>query len=913
MALDIMAQIERIPSSAYFVHRTSEPPQKMTYAELCLRIDEYVASLECLKIQAGVRPGNPAILVVPEKSPEFYAFSIACLVTGIAPVMLNPRAPIEQLHKQMTAAKLQFAATHLVSFSSCQTAETICVRAGELGFQNFVRSFEPPKAHVRVPCDRDDDELAWVYFTTGTTGPSKPVAIPWLAARSFIDNLLARVPLIVGTKISQVFSPWFDPYFADILAATLQGATLVPVFEDEAPSLPTLICDEGISVLSTTPSFARLALMRAKQAVGSCTNLRQTIFTGEALSWDLIEAWRALAPHTSVSNFYGPTETTVWIASYEVPSIDFDKKLTGSVPIGRVFSNHEAKISMNGELHIRGPQVCLSGGDVKDGYYHTGDRVRTDQKGNLVWAGRLNETFKVRGQRVNLLDLEQAFTSAARVPVTIAIDKSGLQLSLFSYRPLSRVELESGMESLRQILPANLLPKQFHVLAGSGMDSNGKRIRSTEHLLSSSHEPGFSAEKPKLVSIDQDFKVPQKLLDADHPIFFYSETALLANLNKLRAVLSRYQSSDQILFSVKSNPNPDVLRSLSRQVDGFDVSSFGEHQLVRRICGDVRLTASGPAKSKRWLNIIRDVDVVHIDSLDELEEVLALKDPPGKIALRQAIKSVGLAKLGFDSGGIDRAVERFQHHVGKKPALIGLHFYLGRESFEVAKFEEALSVSQDIFARHKEAFAETRLFIGAGLPSVHILDENFESVKRLEDVIQRSERSGQKLQISWEGGRAILHAAGIYVVSVIAVKDRSEQRLVIVNGGLQHLASNLTSPIFSNRGHRVRVWRPGEGWVNSDRGSTDARADLPTEVFGSLGTWNDKLFLPSKETAMPSVQVGDRIVIFPAGAYGPTAASGEFLGLESAMECFVEASGEFRTIAMENRYIRVPDGALDGE
>ena len=219
-------------------------------------------------------------------------------------------------------------------------------------------------------------DIAYVMFTSGTTGRPKGVPVKTESLTAYLDVATKRFGVRPGDRASHFFELTFDLSVHDIFVTLLGGGTLV-VIPAEQQMLPARFIRENeishwFSVPSAAESLYRVGALRP----GIFPQLRQTLFCGEPLRWPVAEAWQSAAPNSRVINLYGPTEATIAISYYVVPGLrSRSNDLYGIVPIGQVFEGQHGRVfsrSEPGEHPNRG-ELWLSGSQVISGYLGSED------------------------------------------------------------------------------------------------------------------------------------------------------------------------------------------------------------------------------------------------------------------------------------------------------------------------------------------------------------------------------------------------------------------------------------------------------------------------------------------------------------------------------------------------------------
>jgi D-alanine--poly(phosphoribitol) ligase subunit 1 len=366
----------------------------------------------------------------------------------------------------------------------------------ELGNLSWVRSPEPA-ASCASPIGGD---IAYVMFTSGTTGRPKGVPVRVESLMAYLDVVTKRFGVRPGDRASHFFELTFDLSVHDIFVTLLGGGTLV-VIPAEQRMLPARFLREKeishwFSVPSAADSLHRVGALRP----GVFPHLQQTLFCGEPLRWPVTEAWQAAAPNSRIINLYGPTEATIAISYFVVPRRrSRSDDIYGIVPIGQVFEGQHARIFSRpeageqpnrGELWLSGSQVIsgyLNSGDGRDAFasgsdgvawYRTGDAVERDGDGLLHFLGRIDHQLKISGYRVEPAEIEnaihRAFPDCRSVVVRCDQGKRrGLVAAIIcagGYRPAASAVREACASSL----PSYMIPAHVVELVSWPVNANGK-------------------------------------------------------------------------------------------------------------------------------------------------------------------------------------------------------------------------------------------------------------------------------------------------------------------------------------------------------------------------------------------------------------------------------------------------------
>ncbi len=458
-----------------------------SYAELGDLSRRIAGWLEREGVEAGSRVG-----ILAGRGAAAYTGILGVCWAGCAWVPLNPEHPRDRLRNLLQRAEVD---------------ALIVDQAGAAllpGLDPPLRVLGPEMALTEAvdhpPVPRNGDDLAYLMFTSGTTGVPKGVMITHAAIEHFLAVMQARYSIGPGDRVSQFFELTFDLSVFDLFMSLDNGATLCVLPEASRLGPAGFISEQKLTVWFSVPS-AMVLMDRFRQLrPGVFPDLRLSLFCGEPLPADPLANWMAAAPNSVLENLYGPTEAT--LACLLQPCAP-DLRLTperGCVAIGHPYPGMQAAIMDSGGQIVRSGgepgELLLAGPQLAAGYwrdrsltderfttldgtrwYRSGDLARQDADGCVHHLGRTDNQIKIFGHRVELEDVDTHLRHVCRCESVMAVAwpvAHGTAQGIVAFVAGSALGVTEIRDGMKTRVPGYMVPRQVMFLDTLPLSANGK-------------------------------------------------------------------------------------------------------------------------------------------------------------------------------------------------------------------------------------------------------------------------------------------------------------------------------------------------------------------------------------------------------------------------------------------------------
>ncbi|MDX3073771.1 amino acid adenylation domain-containing protein [Streptomyces sp. MI02-7b] len=529
--------------------------RRWTYRELNARANRLGRAL----LARGLRREG-VVAVVTERNLDWMATVLAVLKTGGVYLPVEPHFPAGRIATVLSRAGCALVVTEPGSTATLDQAlpDLPGVRKMLVG-----TAYEEDHAGSDLGIPVAPDQLAYIYFTSGSTGEPKGAMCEHAG---FLNHLLAKIEdlgIAEGQVVAQTAPQCFDISLWQLVSALLTGGRTLIVEQDvilDVDRFLDRIAEGRVAVLQVVPSYLEVVLTALERRPRDLPDLRCVSVTGEALKKELTQRWFTARPGVTLVNAYGLTETsddTNHAVMHRPPD-------TGWVPLGPpvrnvsvyVVDEHLSPVPLGAPGLIVFSGVCVGRGYVNDPertrqafgedphhpgrrLYRAGDYGRWHPGGTLEFLGRQDSQVKVRGFRIEIGEIENALV---RVPgvrdgAVVVVDGAdgGARLVAFHSGP-QPVETVALRERMGRSLPAYMIPSAFHWREILPLTANSKIDRKALTALAGELDvpederqaPRTPAERRLAAAWAQVLGIPEDRVDRRDDFFERGGTSLAA-------------------------------------------------------------------------------------------------------------------------------------------------------------------------------------------------------------------------------------------------------------------------------------------------------------------------------------------------------------------------------------------------
>lgn len=466
----------------------------MTWRELETAVERVSTAM----LELGVERNQPVLVYLP-KSRESVASFLAALYAGCPYAPVDYAIPMERLARTLENLRPALVVTDetgMEKLGGLDLGESKAVLYTDLAAKGA--DHEQVMAALSAVIDTDP---CYVMYTSGSTGVPKGVTVPHRGVLEYAQAVVDTFGLTEDSVMGLQSGFHFDNSVFDIYGCLMTGAKLVIIPEIlfmYPHKLMDLMEEKKVTCVFWVPTVM-ISVANAGALEGrELPDLKTIVFAGEVMPNKQLNVWRKALPGRMYVNLYGPTEITVDCTCYIVDR-EFDD--ADPLPIGKPWrgarvlllkeDNTPAAVGEEGEICVLGSGVALGywnapeqtakafvrnplNPDYPEIMYRTGDLGKWDQEGNILFCGRRDHQFKLRGNRIELGDIETAAATLEGVDKVCALFDEVNQEIILAVETKATLQLRKVNLALGKLIPKYMLPKRLELFEELPLTPNRK-------------------------------------------------------------------------------------------------------------------------------------------------------------------------------------------------------------------------------------------------------------------------------------------------------------------------------------------------------------------------------------------------------------------------------------------------------
>jgi amino acid adenylation domain-containing protein len=482
-----------------------------TYGELNARANRLARAL----LARGLGRED-VVAVVTERDLDWLAAVLAVFKAGCVYLPIEPHFPAGRIAATLSRAECRLVLTEPGSTATLDEAlATLPARPGKLLVGT---AYAEEHADGDLGVEVLPDQLAYIYFTSGSTGEPKGAMCEHAGMLNHLYAKIDDLGIGPGRVVAQTAPQCFDISLWQLIAGLLVGGRTLLVEQDAVVDVERFVdtlVRGRVAVAQVVPSYLEVVVSYLERHPRELPDLACVSVTGEALKRELVQRWFALQPGIGLVNAYGLTETSD-DTNHEVMDAVPDRVLLGR-PVNNVrvhvVDEELSLVPLGAPGLIAFSGVCVGRGYVNDpertreAYrtdpYRPGERLylggdwgRWHPGGKLEFLGRRDSQVKIRGFRIEIGEIENTLlrVDGVRDGAVVVAELAGRSTHLIAFYTGRRLRPQELRQALGAALPAYMVPSAFHWQETLPLTANGKIDRKVLTALAERSTPGAEGD-----------------------------------------------------------------------------------------------------------------------------------------------------------------------------------------------------------------------------------------------------------------------------------------------------------------------------------------------------------------------------------------------------------------------------------
>ncbi len=484
-----------------FLERTAQKyPDKIAYADIerSVTFSEFVK--ECKAVASKILERNienKAIAVFDNRDVNTLVGMFGAIYSGNHYVVIDSHSPADRIQKIYDVAEPVYA---LIEEQNLELANQLSGKCQNLDITKLLDHKIEEEKLARVRERSVSTDLAYILFTSGSTGAPKGTAVSHLSVITYMEWYTTALGVSEKTIFGSQTSFYFSASVSDTYSVLFVGATLhiIPKSYFAFPiKLVEFLNERKVNMLYWVPSALCIIANTKLFDYAKPEYIEKVVFIGEVMPNKQLNYWRRNLPNVMYANLFGPTET-VDICTYYI--IDRPFRDDEALPIGKPCDNVDAfildennkkitEVGKVGELVIRSPFVAYGyfrnkektdlafvqnplHNDYPEIVYRTGDLVKLNEHGEFDYAGRKDFQIKHMGYRIELGEIETNASAIENVNIVVCLYDKDEDKIVMIYQ--GRAKEDFVLEQIRKKVPAYMEPNILIKVSQMPFNQNGK-------------------------------------------------------------------------------------------------------------------------------------------------------------------------------------------------------------------------------------------------------------------------------------------------------------------------------------------------------------------------------------------------------------------------------------------------------